>query len=275
LLEIIPGIHGADPPKEDDDGDRSFKRAGFPTIVFLFGVIIQILTIRHGINRSIDHDWRTQFSLHKSLLGFTIFLNFSAIFLIFGPGAPTPTNILGVLLWFIVCMLFYILLTEDYMIQIAFIFFGIFVEACTLGLVQLFGFGSPVTTQRQFSCNEYFLVEAGEQMDRCADKGYLQFVRLIGLVTAFFLFLAIAVVLINLQYARKASRGLDDSLLGHHGTSIDHSKNIRAAVANPTPSSAAPTAASSFPYQYESMSSITNTTAEQSTGGNPVVVGHL
>jgi len=263
-------VYGALVGDSDTDGEKDFKQAGFPAIAFICCVLMQALSLYSGMVRgsNMDRDWRTQMGGQKGLTGCAVYLNFTALFLIFGPGSGAQggasANIIGVMLWFVVCLLYFVILSDDPYAHYAFLVFGSFVELALLGGVSLFGFGEPITDLSSSKCNSYF--QAGQDtIKRCDDKGYIQLLRTLGLFAIFVLFIALSNAFLNAPFTRNRSmRGLDESLLSGSTATGGGSSSSASKDHHPTATSVP----SSFPYQYESMSSITNTVGSGPTHTN-------
>jgi len=158
------------------DGAHDFRQAAFPSIFLLGGLAIIVLAVKAGSEGSFSHGAQSV-SSNKILLGLNSALLICGVFLIFGPGTPYRTNILGFQLLVFVALAFFASLSKSKSMSSLLILFGLFTWLGLIGSLNFLNYNNAVWEIDSALCNVYFGTVNDE---RCLDTGFLQVLRVLG-----------------------------------------------------------------------------------------------
>ena len=176
----------------------SMTRAGYPAIATVGGTFIFLYTLYYAAAKTGYGGWRN----HAVWFFFNFWLWLFGLFLIFGPdqligvnggtaadGTTTVTTsslvgpraaIIGLQLMVQASVGVFAVFSANAYAALVFGFLGIFNELCLIGSLFFFNYNQPIWLLDPVECNLYFKATATDNITRCHDTGYLEFLRIIG-----------------------------------------------------------------------------------------------
>ena len=178
----------------------SMTRAGYPAIATVGGFFIFGYTLYYAAAKTGYGGWRN----HAVWFFFNFFLWLFGLFLVFGPdqligvtiapGALGGTYgngettfltgpraaIIGLQLMVQASVGVFAVYSANAYAALVFGFLGIFNELCLIGSLFFFNYNQPIWLLDPTECNLYFKGYATDDIRRCNDTGYLEFLRIIG-----------------------------------------------------------------------------------------------
>ena len=204
----------------------SMTRAGYPAIATVGGFFIFFYTLYYAAAKTGYGGWR-----NHSLWFFTnFFLWLFGLFLVFGPDqligvnlnntlGPNGTStfggtygngfasftvgpraaIIGLQLMTQAAIGVFAVFSANAYAALVFGMFGVFNELCLIGSLFFFNYNQPIWLLDPVECNLYFKATVFDNITRCHDTGYLEFLRIIGVFAI--LLNALLIVISLLAYA--------------------------------------------------------------------------
>lgn len=172
----------------------SMTRAGYPAIATVGGFFIFGYTLYYAAAKTGYGGWRN----HAVWFFFNFFLWLFGLFLVFGPdqlvgvnslGAVTSISIatqgpraaiIGLQLMVQASVGVFAVYSANAYAALVFGFLGIFNELCLIGSNFFFNYNQPIWLLDPTECNLYFKGDYADDITRCHDTGYLEFLRIIG-----------------------------------------------------------------------------------------------
>ena len=182
-------------------------RAGYPAIATVGGTFIFAYTLYYAAAKTGYGGWRN----HAVWFFFNFILWLLGLFLVFGPdqligvtivinngdGTFSPTSgtygngtttflngpraaIIGLQLMVQAAVGVFAVYSANAYAALVFGFLGIFNELCLIGSLYFFNYNQPIWLLDPTECNLYFKGTSIDNIGRCHNTGYLEFLRIIG-----------------------------------------------------------------------------------------------